>query len=145
MAAVVVGRLVSTVRFRGADVGPRLPAASATATTKELVPAVRAVAGVNVQVWAVLLTLALPSRVVPLNTRKVSPLAKAVLRVPERVGVVSSVAVPSSTEPWRRPVLSLTAVMAAAAEGAVVSRTKERAGWAAPTTPLAETTRAVIK
>ena len=75
----------------------------------------------NDQVWAVLFTLALPSRVDPLNTPRVSPLARAAERVPEKVGVASSVTAPLATLPLIKPTLSAVAVMAAVVVGAVVS------------------------
>ena len=55
--------------------------------------------GVNDQVFVVLFTVALPSRVVPLKMRRDSPVARAAEMVPLIVGVVSSVVAPAATVP----------------------------------------------
>ena len=46
--------------------------------------------GENDQVLVVLFTLALPSRVSPLNRRRISPLASGAEMLPLKVGVLSS-------------------------------------------------------
>ena len=80
------------------------------------------VAVVNVQLVPV--TLALPNRVAPLKMPTVSPAAKAALRVPLRVGVLSSVVPLFDTVPVRGPALSLTEAMVAVTTGALVSTVK---------------------
>ena len=62
-------------------------------------PAVAANVGVKDQVLVVLLTVALPSKVVPLKMRRVSPVASAAESVPLIVGVGSSVVPPLATCP----------------------------------------------
>ena len=77
--------------------------------------------GAKLQVLAVLLTVALPRRVLPLKTRRVSPAARAAEMVPLMAGVVSLVRPPAATTPVMMPTLSLTAVIAAVVAGTVVS------------------------
>ena len=110
-----------------------------------MLPAVlgRAV-GVNDQVFVVLLTVALPSRVVPLKMRRVSPVARAAEMVPLMVGVMSSEKALAATLPWIKPMSSATAVIAAVVLGAVVSSVKERVADAVPRLPAASATRAVM-
>ena len=55
--------------------------------------------GVNDQVLAVLFTVALPRRVVPLKMRRLSPVARAAAMVPLMVGVVSSLTAPAARLP----------------------------------------------
>ena len=90
-----------------------------------------------------LLTTAEPSNTAPLNTRSVSPLAKDAAMLPLMLGVVSSLLAPGATVPWMAPTLSVTPLMLAVVLGAVVSRTKERAGETGPSAPMAEPTLAV--
>ena len=101
--------------------------------------------GVHVQVLAVLSTVARPSGVAPLKIKTYSPTASAEVIVPVIVGVRSSVLPAAGTVPWIKPMLSLTAVMAAVVSGAVVSSEKARAVEATPRFPAASATRAVIE
>ena len=91
----------------------------------------------------VLFTAALPSSLVPLKTRRVSPVSNAAERLPARLGVVSSVLAPGDRGPVWKPALSEMALIAAVVVGAAVSRMKERLVERGPSSPRSEITRAV--
>ena len=74
---VSVGPWVSRVKERVAEATPSLPVLLRTRVRMlKVLPAVGARFGVNDQVRVLLFTLALPSRALPLKTRRVSPSAK---------------------------------------------------------------------
>ena len=99
--------------------------------------------GVKDQVLKVLLTTADPSRADPLKMRRVSPVASAAERDPEKVGVVSSVTAPLASVPWMAPTLSVTEEIAEEVLGGVVSRMKDRLADKVPRLPARSTTLAV--
>ena len=109
---------------------------------------VSAVSRVNAQVVmpsALVVTVALPSTVVPFSsTCSTSPLASGAATVPESVGVPSLVMPPLAIVPRYRPTLSLMVVIATVLVGATVSMLKTRAAEIGPRLPAPSTTRAVI-
>ena len=75
-----------------------------------------------------LLTVAEPSREVPLNRSRDSPAARGAERLPLSEGVASSLLAPLLRFPCRKPTSSLTLLMVTVVVGVVVSIAREK-GW----------------
>ena len=143
MAAVAIGASKITERAKP-SVRP-LPARSSTRAVNPWLPLLVSV-GVRLQVLtpAVVVTVALPSRLPLSYTCSFSLVSSGPERLPLIVGVGSLVLAPSLMLPCTAPTLSVIVLMVTLWAGATVSRVKLRLADAGPRLPAPSTTWAVM-